>query len=127
MTDARDISTSTQFAEWLSSASGGERVIYHCGFLARDTASGLDMGLINLSNAVWKAAVEGRVYLTQGNIGEGAWAYIATAAARNEKVVAKLRPGRRDAINHRAEYQKEFYKARKERLRGETELHKESS
>jgi hypothetical protein len=123
MTDARDISTSTEFAEWLSSAAGGERVIYHCGFLVRDMASGLDMGLINLSNAVWKAAVEGRVYLTQGCIGEGAWAYIATAAAQDEKVAAKFRPARRDAIDRRTEYWKEFYKARKERLRGNTEFH----
>lgn len=121
----REIVTCSQFTDWLSSASGGESVIYHSGFLARDAANG-DLRLESLAYAVWEAAVAGRVYLTQGSLGNGSWAYIATAPLRGTKVRERFAPTPSDAVNRRKrEYFREYVRARRERLQGKTEFHKE--
>jgi hypothetical protein len=122
MNASHEITTSAQFTAWLSSTPGGESVIYHSGFLARDTSDGQDVRLVTLAHAVWEAAVAGRVYLTQGSLGDGSWAYIATAPLKGTKVRERFAPDRPDVVDHRAEYQK----ARRERLQGKMEFHREN-
>jgi hypothetical protein len=75
--------------------------------------------LVTLAHAVWEAAVAGRVYLTQGSLGDGSWAYIATAPLKGTKVRERFAPDRPDLVDRRAEYQK----ARRERLQGKVEYH----
>jgi len=106
MTDPREIASAQQFADWLASSPGGDSIVYHRGFLARDTASGQDAGLMALAHDVWDAAVKGQVYLTQGSLGEGQWAYIATAPAKRTKAPEGFTPDRADSVDHRGEYQK---------------------
>jgi|SRR5579864_1392117 len=104
MSEPREIASAQQFADWLASSPGGDSVVYHRGFLARDIP--WDTGLAALAHDVWEAAVKGQVYLTQGSLGEGQWAYIATAPARGTKAPEGLAPDRADSVDHRGEYQK---------------------
>jgi hypothetical protein len=116
----REITTSAEFTAWLASTPGGDTIIYHTGFLARDTASGQDTALMVLANTVWEAAVAGRVYLTQGKMGDSAWAYMATAPVRGTKVAKGFIP---QELESRTGYYAEYYRVRRERLKGETNYH----
>lgn len=78
--------TAPAFDRWIKAAKAGQSVVYHRGFLARDTT---DMSLPRdrrweigaTAGTAWKAYEAGQVSLVQRHLGGGVYDYIAQRRA----------------------------------------------
>jgi len=85
------------FLAWAQQAEPGDRLQYHCGFLALDTFalfSGLSdkqcAELGKLANRAFCAAEQGLVHLVQERIATDRFAYIAIARPKPKRAAASL-------------------------------------
>ncbi len=96
-TGAKRPITEIEFCAWVAQAVPGDRLQYHCGFLAHDAFS-LRAEIANkeraelrkLANRSFWAAEAGLVHLVQERIGTDRFAYIAIARPKPKAAAVSL-------------------------------------
>lgn len=86
-----------RFLAWVSQANPGDRIEYHRGFMALDTAPVMSKlppdqqrSLSDLAGAAFRAAMKGLVHLVQVRLSMDRFAYIAIARPRPKGAPASL-------------------------------------
>ena len=81
--------TEVALCAWVGSASPGDRLVYHTGFLSFDTAVDSRFGtpaqrqeLRRVAGRAWRLAQEGIVHLVQRRLGEAAFDYMIVVRPR---------------------------------------------